>query len=135
MYAMIAKPLYALLVHFEWIDECEESFNKLKNTLIYAPILQALDWDKVFHVHIDASNFAIGCILAQPGENNMDFPILYASHQLNSVEKKYTTTKREGLTMVYAMKKFFHYFLANQFVFFVDHQALHYLVNKPCLAG
>ena len=79
MYAVIAKPLYALLVQFEWIDECKEAFNKLKKALISAPILRAPDWNKVFHVHIDASNFAIGCILAQPGEHNMDFPISYAS--------------------------------------------------------
>ena len=30
MYAIIAKPLYALLIVFEWIDECEEAFEKLK---------------------------------------------------------------------------------------------------------
>ena len=34
--------------------------------------------------------------------------------------------------MVYAVKKFRHYLLANKFVFFTDHQALLYLVNKPC---
>ena len=51
----------------------------LRKALITAPILQALDWNKVFHVHIDASAFAIGCILAQPGDKNMDFPISYAS--------------------------------------------------------
>ena len=60
MYAMIAKPLYSFLVHIEWTDECEEAFNKLKNALVFAPILQAHDWN----VYIDASNFAIGCILA-----------------------------------------------------------------------
>ena len=37
--------------------------------------------------------------------------------------------------MLYAVKKFRHYLLANQFVFFVDHQALLYLVNKPCSTG
>ena len=37
--------------------------------------------------------------------------------------------------MVYADKKFWHYVLANKFVFFVDHQALLYLVNKPCSIG
>ena len=37
--------------------------------------------------------------------------------------------------MVYAVKKFWHYLLANKFVFFVDHQALLYLVNKPCSMG
>ena len=35
--------------------------------------------------------------------------------------------------MVYAMKKFRHYRLVNKFVLFVDHQALLYLVNKPCM--
>ena len=135
MYAVIAKPLYALLVQFEWTDKCKEAFNKLMQALVSAPILGAPDWNKVFHVHIDASNFAIGCILAQPSKHNMDFPISYASRQLNSAEKNYTTTEREGLTMVYAVKKFCHYLLANQFVFFVDHQALLYLVNKPCSMG
>ena len=72
-------------------------------------------------MHIDASNFSIGAILAQLGEKNMDFPISYASRQLNSVERNYTTTEREGLGMVYAVKKFCHYLLANKFVFFTDH--------------
>ena len=54
---------------------------------------------------------------------------------MNSVEKNYTTTEREGLGMVYAVKKVRHYLLANSFVFFTDHQALLYLVNKPCNTG
>ena len=37
--------------------------------------------------------------------------------------------------MVYAVKKFWHYLLASKFTFFVDHQALLYLVNKPCSTG
>ena len=65
----------------------------------------------------------------------MDFPISYASRQMNSAECNYTMTEREGLSMVYAVKKFRHYLLANKFVFFVDHQARLYLVNKPCAIG
>ncbi|MCO5590372.1 hypothetical protein L7F22_044342 [Adiantum nelumboides] len=118
MYAIIAKPLYALITKFEWTDECEKAFQILKQRLISAPILKAPDWDKVFHIHIDASTFAIGCILAQPGEKNMDFPINYSSRQLNSAEKNYTTTEREGLGMIYVVKKFIHYLLSNKFVFF-----------------
>ena len=37
--------------------------------------------------------------------------------------------------MIYAVKKFWHYLLTNPFVFYVDHQALFYLVNKPCNTG
>ena len=54
---------------------------------------------------------------------------------MNDVERNYTTTEREGLSMVYVVKKFRHYLLANKFMFFVDHQALLYLVNKPCNKG
>ena len=135
MYAKIAKPLYVDLIVFEWSDACDVSYEKLKEALVLAPILKSPDWEKVFHVHMDASAFAIGCILAQPYEQNMDFPISYASRQLNSAEQNYTTSEREGLAMVYALKKFRHYLLANHFVFFVDHQALFYLVNKPCAIG
>ena len=79
MYAKVAKPLYALLIEFIWTEECEESFQKLKQALTTAPILKPPDWNKPFHVHIYASNFAIGYVLAQPYEGNMDLPISYAS--------------------------------------------------------
>ena len=61
----------------------------------------------------------------------MDFPISYVSQKLNDAKKNYTMTKREVLGMIYVIKKFRHYLLANKFVLFIDHQALLYLVNKP----
>ena len=79
MYAKIARPFYKLLVKFEWTQDCKLNFKKLKKALVSAPILRALVWDKVFHVHIDASAYAIGCILTQPSKFNKDFPIAYAS--------------------------------------------------------
>jgi hypothetical protein len=33
--------------------------------------------------------------------------------------------------MVFALHKFKHYLLGNKFVFYVDHMALVYMVNKP----
>ena len=93
MYAVIAKLLYALITEFNWTEQCEQSFNKLKECLTSAPILKSPDWNVIFHVHIDASNFAFEAILAQPGEKSMDFPISYASRQLNNVEQNYTTTE------------------------------------------
>ena len=68
-------------------------------------------------MHVDASKFAIGCILVQLGENKMDFPMSYASRQLNEAKKNYTTAERKGLEMIYAMKKFRYYLLANKFIF------------------
>ena len=113
------------------MEECEKSFEKLKHALISAPILCASNYIKIFHVHVDASAYTIGCVLSQLGEGNMDFPISYANQKLNSAKQNYSIIEREGLGMTFAMKKFRHYLLANKFIFFTDHQALLYLVNKP----
>jgi hypothetical protein len=37
--------------------------------------------------------------------------------------------------MVYALHKFKHFLLGNKFVFYLDHMALVYLVNKPQVLG
>ena len=74
-------------------------------------------------------------MLAQNPTGKTDQPIYYASRLLTPAEKNYTTTEREALAMVYTVKKFYHYFLANHFVFIVDHQALVYLVNRPLITG
>jgi hypothetical protein len=50
---------------------------------------------------------------------------------MNNVKLNYTTIENEALTMIYVVKKFKHYLLRNNFIFFVDHQTLLYLVNKP----
>jgi hypothetical protein len=60
---------------------------------------------------------------------------MYASKLLNSIEQNYITIEREDLAMVYALHKFRHYLLGNCFVFYVDHMALIYLVNKPQVYG
>jgi hypothetical protein len=58
-----------------------------------------------------------------------------ASIKLNLIERNYTTIEKEALIMVYALHKFNHYLLSNWFVFYVDHMALVYLINKPQVFG
>jgi len=64
-----------------------------------------------------------------------DQPVVYASRLLNRVEQNDNTTKREALAMVFVLHKFRHYLLGNKFIFYVDHMALVYLVNKPQVSG
>ena len=81
------KPLYALLKQYTWTQECTHLFEILKECLTKAPILRSPYLDKQLHVHTDASAFAIGAVLAQPGEGALDLTITFASHQLNSAER------------------------------------------------
>ena len=120
---------------FVWTDECEAAMELVKEKYTNAPILISPKWDLEFHVHTDASNIALGVMLAQNVIGKADQPIAYASRLLNSAGKNYTTTKREALAMVYALNKFRHYLLGNKFVFYVDHMALVHLVNKQQVSG
>ena len=54
-------------------------------------------------MHIDALGIAIGAILTQPGDDGMDYPIVYSSLKLNKAERNYSTTEREALGMVFAL--------------------------------
>ena len=74
--------------------------------MVTAPILLFPDWNKEFHVHVNASSISLGVVVAHSGEGNIDHPITFASRKLSTAEKNYTTTEREGLAMVYALQKF-----------------------------
>ena len=65
-YSDITYPLEELFradVPYHWKNECQQSFELLKRKLVEAPILKFLDWSRKFHVHIDASDLAVGVIL------------------------------------------------------------------------
>ena len=120
---------------FDWTKECNISFEMLKIKLVEATILRFPNWSTKFHVHIDASSLAIGAILTQPGDDGMDNPIVYSSRKLNKEERNYSKTEREALGMVFVLQKYRHYLLADPFIFYIDHQALKYLIIKPLHHG
>lgn len=58
-FAAIAKPLNEMTkkrVKFIWSQQCQKSFDELKNSLIHPPILTYHDCTKRFRVTVDASN-------------------------------------------------------------------------------
>jgi hypothetical protein len=137
-YVTIIAPLEHLLKKselFQWTLECDRAFEILKENLDTTPILIFPYWEKEFHVHVDASGIALGAILAQPENGNMDHPICFSSKKISQVEHNYTTTEGEGFAMIYSLQKFRHYMLGSHFKFFTDHFVLKYLVNKPVLEG
>ena len=135
---MITAPREKLLkkdVVFVWSLECQGSFDTPKAKMDLVPILVFPYWNKEFHVYVNASYFALGVVLAQPGNGDLDNPISFVSQKLPFAEKNYTTMEREGQAMVYVLQKFRHYLLGGHFKMFIDHSTLNYLVNKPVLGG
>jgi hypothetical protein len=89
--------------------DCNKSFELLKRKLVEAPNLRFPDWSKKFHVHVDVSNIGIRVFLAQPINESIDHPNVYASRKLFKEEINILTTKRERLGMIISLHKFRHY--------------------------
>ena len=119
---------------FVWMERRQKAFEDLKKTLVKAPVLSLPDWNQEFHVTIDASGWCLGAILWQYKGEKRECMVYYASIKMSPAERKYTTTEREALAVVYVYKKFRHYLLKYQIVFHTDHDSLKYLVNKPDLS-
>ena len=137
-YAQITVPMENLLkkdITFCWNDDCMKSLHVLKGKSASTPILVFPKWEVEFHVHVDASCIVLGMVLTQDGGEGLDHPIVFASCRLSKVEKNYSTTKREGLTMVYALQKYRHYLLGGHFKMYTNHLMLKHLVNKHVLGG
>ena len=83
---------------------------------------------------MDASGIALRNILAQP-YGRLDFLVYYARRRFSKAEQRYTITEQKALGMIFAVQKFRHYLLGNLFHFYVDHQALIYLINKVVVQG
>ena len=64
---------------FGWTDECQQSFDTLKQKMVTAPILVFLEWSREFHVHVNASSIALGEVLSQPGEGEINHPLAVVS--------------------------------------------------------
>ncbi|GBM22027.1 Retrovirus-related Pol polyprotein from transposon 297 [Araneus ventricosus] len=83
-FSAIARPLHKLTEarsSFNWIEECEKSFNSLKQALITSPILTYPRTDKEFILDTDASNEGIGAVLSQK-IGNEECVIAYFSKSL-----------------------------------------------------
>ena len=100
----------------------------MKNCLTSSPVLAFPQMKEPFILYTDASQFAIGAVLAQV-QNGLERVICYASKSLNKAQSRHSTTKRELLVIVNSTKHFKHYLLGRQFKIITDHRVLQWLRN------
>ncbi|GJY95763.1 DNA-directed DNA polymerase, partial [Tanacetum coccineum] len=67
-FSKIARPLTKLLekdTPFEFSDECQKTFEVLKEKLTCAPVILSLNWNLPFELTCDASDFVVVAVLGQ----------------------------------------------------------------------
>ncbi|XP_021722462.1 uncharacterized protein LOC110689952 [Chenopodium quinoa] len=107
-FSKIAHPLCRLLqkdVEFHFDEACRQAFDKLKDKLVTAPVLQHPNWELPFELICNASNYDVGAVLGQR-VGKVSHAIYYASRTLDAAQANYTTTEKELLAVVFALDKF-----------------------------
>ena len=123
----IAVPLTKLTrknEKFEWNDNCEKSFQELKQRLVSAPVL-VLPYDKgELVIYSDVSHKGLGFVLMHHGN-----VISYASRQLKPHEQKYPT-HLELAAIVFALKIWRHYLYGEKCEIYTDRKSLKYIFTQ-----
>jgi L-rhamnose mutarotase len=133
-YSKIAKPLL-LLTHnttpWQWSDEQQQAFEKLRNLMCQQPVLKQPDFTKPFAVFTDASAYGVGAILSQEGGPNAQnrtkhHPIAYYSATFTETERNYNVYDRELLAIMKAITHWRPYLIWTKepFKIFTDHANL-----------
>ena len=105
--SQVAAPLRALLEQnseWQWCHEHEESFRKLKELAVSAPVLQYFRPDQPITLSVDASSKGLDAVLLQDGH-----PIAYASRALSTTQQRYAQIEKEMLAVVFGCTKFHEY--------------------------
>jgi hypothetical protein len=132
-FAEIAKPLYDLTKKgkkFEWGEQQEAAFMKLKECLTSAPVLASPIDNGAYFLDTDASGHSLSTILYQEQEG-IKKVISYASRVLQPAERRYCSTRLELLAVVFGLKQYRHFLLCRKFIIRTDNAALTSLMKTP----
>ena len=130
--------LYKLLkqgVKFDWREEHQTAFERIKNALLTAPVLKYADFKEPFILLTDASKTAISYILLQKDKEGNIHPVNYGARALLRAETNYGISDLELLALVQGVKTY-HVFLANsKFTCYTDHLSCTFLDQIKGSAG
>jgi len=125
--SQLLAPLYQLLRQGQrwcWGEEQKSAFTRAKNVLSSDKVLEHFDPKKEIVIVCDASPIGVGAILSQVDANGNEKPVIYASRALSDAERKYSQIDREGLAVIFGVKKFHKYVFGRYFKLITDHKPL-----------
>ena len=133
----IAKPLHVLCEknhRFHWTDDCQESFETLKNALTSTPILAYPELGSKFILDTDASDAALGAVLSQI-QDGKEKVIAYMSKSMNVHERAYCITRKELLAVIIALKHFHNYLYGQEVTVRTDNAAVSWMRSLKVPTG
>jgi len=136
-YSQIAAALTRLTCKdkLDWGLEAENAFQNLKTAFTTAPILIHPDFSKPFYMETDASDFALGAVLSQKGDDAKLHPVAFYSRKFSAAEINYEIHDKELLAIVDSFQEWRHFLegASHQVTVYTDHKNLEYFMSARVL--
>ena len=122
---------------WNWTTKEQEAFDTLKEKFTKAPVLGIPNDEKPFCLETDASDYGIGAVLSQEGNDGKMHPIAFYSTRLNKAEQIYKIYNKEMLAVIKALKKWRHHLMGAKtpVKVYSDHKNLTYFKKPQELEG
>ena len=139
----LARPLNALTrknTKFEWTQQCQNSFELLKSSLMTVPILTYPDPNLPYVLFTDASKYALACLLMQEKTHTLEeketkwlHPITYMSGLFRGSQLNWACLTKKAYAIYMSIKKLAYYLEDADITLRSDHLPLKKFLAKNTL--
>ncbi|CAA0810651.1 Uncharacterized mitochondrial protein AtMg00860, partial [Striga hermonthica] len=128
-------PFFKLLKKkaFQWNDEAQMAFEKLKKFLSELPLLTKPEPGDELILYISVGIFSLSSVLLREAEGAQQ-PIYYTSRVLQGAETRYSEVEKAALTLVVTARKLRPYFLNHVIIVRTNFQ-LGETLGRPTVSG
>ncbi|KAI3360353.1 hypothetical protein L3Q82_014654, partial [Scortum barcoo] len=95
-----------------------------------AEVLVHYSADRELVLSCDASPYGVGAVLSHVMDDGSERPLGFMSRTLAPTEKRYSQLDKEGLAVMFGIKKFHKYLYGRAFTIYTDHKPLISLFNE-----
>ncbi len=138
----LLAPLHRLLrkaTDWDWGPDQQTAFDRVKHVLTSDRVLTHYDPSLPLLLACDASPYGVGAVLSHRLPDGTEKPVAFISRSLGPAEKKYSQLDKEGLAIIFGVKRLHQYLVGRQFTILSDHKPLQHLFKEntgvPVLAS
>ena len=99
----------------------ESAFQAVKSGLSSDMLLVHFDPDKKMVLTCDASPYGLRAVLSHVMNDGTERPICFVSRTLSQAERNYAHIEKEGLAIIFGVRRFHSYLFGRHFTICSDH--------------
>ena len=133
------EPIFKLLRKnhtYEWNEDCQMAFDKIKQYLQEPPILLPPVPGKPLILYLTVLDESMGCVLGQLDEDKKkEHAIYYLSKKFTDCEQRYSLLEKTCCALAWAAHRLRQYMLSHTTWLISKMDPIKYIFEKPALTG